>query len=61
MRDNAKIYFGMKTELEIEIKKVRKKLRIYGISEEEKSMLRETLEHLKSLHKEEKKNLVENI
>ena len=51
----------MKTELEIEIKKIRKQLRIYGLSDDEKSTLRETLEHLKTLHKEEKQNLVEVI
>lgn len=51
----------MKTEIEIEIKKIRKRLRIYGLSEKEKNMLRETLEHLKNLQKKEKENLVKNI
>jgi len=51
----------MKTELEIEIKKIRKKLRIFGLTEDEKNSLRETLEHLKILMKEERKNLVEDI
>ena len=51
----------MKTELEIEIKKIRKKLRIFGLTEDEKNSLRETLEHLKMLRKEERENLVENI
>jgi hypothetical protein len=51
----------MKTELEIEIKKIRKKLRIFGLTEDEKNSLRETLEHLKILMKEKRENLVENI
>lgn len=51
----------MKTELEIEIKKIRKKLRIFGLTEDEKNSLRETLEHLKILLKEERENLVEDI
>jgi len=52
---------GMKTELEIEIKKIRKQLRIFGLAEDEKNTLRETLEHLKILLKEERRSLVENI
>ena len=51
----------MKTELEIEIKRIRTKLRIFGLTEDEKNSLRETLEHLKMLRKEERENLVENI
>jgi len=51
----------MKTELEIEIKKIRKKLRIFGLTEDEKNSLRETLEHLKILRREERSSLVENI
>jgi len=51
----------MKTELEIEIKKIRKQLRIYGLSEDEKNTLREELEHIKALLKEEKENSIENI
>lgn len=47
----------MKTELEIEIKKIRKKLRVYGIPEDERDRLREALDHLKSLLKAEKKTL----
>jgi len=43
----------MKTELEIEIKKVRKKLRIFGLTDDEKSSLRAVLEHLKILNKKE--------
>ncbi len=37
----------MKTKLEIEIKKIRKQLHIYGLTEEEKSLLREKLAVLK--------------
>ncbi len=48
---------NMKTELEIEVKKIRKKLRVYGIPEDERDRLREALEHLKSLLKEERRNL----
>ena len=48
---------SMKTELEIEVKKIRKKLRVYGIPEDERERLREALEHLKSLLKEERRNL----
>jgi len=51
----------MKTELEIEIKKIRKKLRIFGLTEDEKNSLRETLEHLKILLREERSSLIENI
>ena len=51
----------MKTKLEIEIKKIRKQLRIYGLSEDEKNTLREELEHIKALLKEEKENSIENI
>jgi hypothetical protein len=47
---------GMKTELEIEIKKIRKQLRIFGLAEDEKNTLRETLEHLKTLLKEKRRN-----
>ena len=47
----------MKTELEIEVKKIRKKLRVYGIPEDERERLKEALKHLKSLLKEERKNL----
>jgi len=48
---------SMKTELEIEVKKIRKKLRVYGIPEDERERLKEALKHLKSLLKEERKNL----
>ena len=48
---------NMKTELEIEVKKIRKKLRVYGIPEDERDRLKEALEHLKSLLKEERRNL----
>jgi len=51
----------MKTDLEIKIKKIRKQLRVYGLNEDEKSKLREELEHIKTLLKEEKKNSIENI
>jgi len=42
----------MKTELEIEIKKIRQQLRIHGLAEDEKALLREKL----SAHKEKLKN-----
>jgi len=48
---------GMKTEVEIEVKKIRKKLRVYGIPEDERARLREALDHLKSLLKAEKRTL----
>jgi len=49
----------MKTKLEIDIKKIRRQLSQYGLTEEEKSLLRETLTHLKALRAEEKKNVLE--
>lgn len=45
----------MKTPLEIEIRKVRKQLSIYGVTEKEKAELREKLAHLKIAIKEERK------
>jgi len=50
----------MKTELEIEIKKIRKKLKVHDISDEERVKLRRVLVHLKSLHKAEKRTLTSN-
>ncbi len=50
----------MKTDLEIEIKKVRKELRIYGHTEEEKSLLREKLALLKASLKEERRKGISN-
>ena len=44
----------MKTTIEIEIKKIRKKLKIYGLSEEEKTFLRTELDELKAIEKMEK-------
>jgi hypothetical protein len=46
----------MKSKIEIEIKKIRKQLRIYGLSEEEKQQLRQQLKKLKLSHKKEKLN-----
>jgi len=51
----------MKTELEIEIRKIRKQLSIYGLTEEEKSILREKLAILKVALKEQRKNSVKHI
>jgi len=51
----------MKTQNEIEIKKVRKQLQQYPISEQEKLILREKLVLLKEILKKEKLELVENI
>lgn len=51
----------MKTDLEIEIKKIRKQLRVYGLDEDEKNRLRKELEHVKTLLKKEKQNSIENI
>ena len=51
----------MKTKTEIEIKKVRKELRKFPITEEEKATLREKLAALKKIVKKEKQELVENI
>ena len=44
----------MKTTIEIEIKKIRKKLKIYGLKEEEKTFLRTQLDELKTIEKMEK-------
>ena len=44
----------MKTKTEIEIKKVRKQLQQYPISEEEKALLRKRLKALKKVAKMEK-------
>lgn len=44
----------MKTNIEIEIKKIRKKLRIYGLGEEERTLLRAQLDELKAINKIEK-------
>ena len=44
----------MKTEIEIEIKKIRKKLKVHTLTPEDKTVLRNTLEHLKALFKAEK-------
>jgi len=51
----------MKTELEIEIKKVRKQLHIYGLTEEEKSLLREKLAVLKVKLKEERESSIKQV
>ena len=51
----------MKTELEIEIKKIRKQLHIYGLSEEEKSLLREKLAVLKVRLKEQRQNSIKQV
>ena len=44
----------MKTEIEIEIKKIRMQLKKHTITEEEKSILRKKLQELKKLSKIEK-------
>jgi len=44
----------MKTKTEIEMRKVRKQLQKYTISQEEKAMLREKLLTLKEIAKKEK-------
>ena len=51
----------MKTKLELVIKKIRKQLKVYGLSEDEKHILREELEHIKILRKEEKENSIKDI
>ena len=51
----------MKTDQEIEIKKIRKKLKIHNLSKEEKETLREKLKVLKILIKENQRNSVKNI
>jgi hypothetical protein len=51
----------MKTELEIEIKKIRKQLHIYGLTEDEKSLLREKLAVLKAALKEERQNSIKHV
>ena len=51
----------MKTELEIEIKKIRKQLHIYGLTEEEKSLLREKLAVLKVALKEQRQNSIKHV
>jgi len=51
----------MKTELEIEIKKIRKKLRLHGLTEDKKTRLRENLEYHKALQKKEGKHLIKHI
>ena len=51
----------MQTKVEIEIKKIRKKLRIFALTKEEKNTLRETLEQLKILREEERQSLVEKV
>jgi hypothetical protein len=44
----------MKTNIEIEIKKIRNQLKIYGLSEEERTFLRVQLAELKAIEKVEK-------
>jgi len=44
----------MKSEVEIEIRKIRKQLKIHGLSDLEKKRLRDTLENLKKSLKKEK-------
>ena len=51
----------MKTELEIEIKKIRKQLHIYGLTEDEKSLFRDKLAVLKVALKEQRRNSVKNV
>ncbi|MBA1421069.1 MAG: hypothetical protein FAF03_09530 [Epsilonproteobacteria bacterium] len=51
----------MKTELEIEIKKIRKQLHIYGLTEEEKSLLRKKLAVLKVKLKEQRENSIKQV
>ena len=51
----------MKTELEIEIKKIRKQLHIYGLTEEEKSLLREKLAVHKVRLKEQRQNSIKQV
>ena len=51
----------MKTEIEIEIKKIRKKLRLHGLTEDKKTQLRENLEYRKVLQKKEGKHLIKHI
>ena len=42
---------SMKTTIEIEIKKIRNKLKIHGLSEEERVLLRVQLDELKAIKK----------
>ncbi len=49
----------MKTEIEIE--KIRKKLRLHGLTEDKKTQLRENLEYRKVLQKKEGKHLIKHI
>ena len=51
----------MKTENEIEIKKIRKQLQQNSITQEEKAALREHLAELKKRVKLEKLNLIEDV
>jgi len=51
---------NMKTKTEIQIKKIRKRLKLHTLTDEEKTVLRNTLEYLKSIHKVERV-LVEDI
>ena len=44
----------MKTNIEIEIKKIRKQLRVHELSEEERTLLRTRLDELKAINKMEK-------
>ena len=44
----------MKTEMKIEMKKIRNKLKVHTLTQEEKEVLRNTLEHLKVLAKAQK-------
>jgi len=43
----------MKRQLKIEIKKIRNQLKIHGLSDDEKNMLRKKLEELKIVYKQE--------
>lgn len=51
----------MKTELEIKIKKIRKQLHIYGLTEDEKFFLREELAVLKVKLKEQRQNSIKQV
>lgn len=57
MRDNAKLQWWYENRIRNRSKKIRKKLRVYGIPEDERARLREALDHLKSLLKAEKRTL----
>ena len=50
----------MKSKLEIEIKKIRKQLKVFDLMENEKELLRKKLKEMKREHKKEK-NLLNQI